>query len=395
MHIIVERPYKSDQLLAQRVIEYGEGGPVVRRLGFSSDNFSIPHLEVWDSFLPLMHITRNGGPLYNRGIDHADVEFGFPVPQQVADFFIRRAQSFGLSIEIHADTTPMVFERQTSGVAVFFGGGKDSRLLLGTLNEVGRRPRVVAAWGQRYAADIPYALTVEPHYFAMPNRLIPGLMLLPSIVYHGSALSEIHIERPWQQYYDISAWQPLRETSKMFASLGLDISIRAPQSIVPTNIVQKMLTERYPTLQRHQVSVNSQVGSTKNLHVSLAKRYHGIDHADHCSEELLGKLLRRFVRDQLSAGDDVFGYRACSEVSMREMRCIILRLHTRGHLPDVGLDIPEAWDASWIDYLHPYVNPTVEGELLALYGNHADDFDLDRAEELPTGLRAHLERSAT
>ncbi len=49
------------------------------RCGFTARNFEIQHSELWDSVVPLLHLTRNGGPLfktdYSRAISLVKIRF--------------------------------------------------------------------------------------------------------------------------------------------------------------------------------------------------------------------------------------------------------------------------------------------------------------------------------
>lgn len=364
--------------------------PALTRFGVNNANFEIPHHEVWDSFLPLMYLSRNGGPLFRKAITRAQVRADFPLHATVVDFFARRARRFGLELQVNGPCYERAYDIPTRGEALLFGGGKDSRLLLGCLREVGIAPRVVSAEGGQYASDIADALTFETLDHSMANRIVPALMLLPSRVWYGSGLGEVHFHQPWQQYFDIAAPPALLETSTMLKSLGLDITIEAPQNVLPYNLTQMMLARRYPALFAGQVSVVPHKASDKNLHVTLLKLYHGISADDHCGAELFATMLTKFVQQSADPDRIQFGYRANREIIEREMRAIISRLHNRGELQvPLAVDLPETWQAPWIDFIHAYIHPGLDNSFMNIYSEYADIWPRG-APGLPVGLRPYL-----
>jgi len=326
-----------------------------------------------------MWITRNGGPLFNKGLSSASITSEYPLHADIARFFVNRGRNFGLSVDILSSTFERTYEIATSGEVLLFGGGKDSRLLLGSLLETERRVRPIGANGREWGGDLEDLLYYEAPNSSMPNRIVPGIMLRPSIIYHGSGLGEVHLTSPWQQYYDISSPIALKETSDLFATIGWDIKFQAPQSVLPYNITQNILAERYPSLYRNQKSVRRNGMSDKNLHISLIKKYHGISHESHCDMNTFKALLERFVSrslgQELAAEGKRFGYLGHREVIELEMRTLISRLSKKGYLEDMSPSLPiDQWDADWIDYIHLYVNPSVDSDLLAIYRDYADVF---------------------
>lgn len=390
MKIQIARPVKTETRceFSMQVSVAGDSREV--RTGFESRNFAIPHHEVWDAILPLMFVTRNGGPVFNRHDGPVRVALEYPVPRLAAEFFEDRARDFGLDIEITSPRVDVTYDLKTSGEMVLFGGGKDSRLLLGSLRELGRDPAVACAEGATYARDIEGARVYDTIGFAMPARMVPGMMLLPRIIHHGSGLGEIHQRTPWQQYFDISAPPALARTNRFLAAIGIDTQFVAPQCILPYNLVQAILARRYPELYAGQVSISPGSKDKKNLHVSLLKRYHGLSHDSHCDEPLFRRLLDRFLARNTS-GESPFEYRESYEVIAREMRAILYRLQARGDLGWLAAPVPAAWDAGWIDTIHTYAYPGVDPDLLAIYRNHARDFDVADKATLPAGLAAYLE----
>lgn len=371
-------------------ITYPDGTVKAVEIGIKDSNFDIPHHEMWDSFFPLMYLSRNGGPLYGKSVTCARVRAAYPLHRAVVDFFVSRARRFGLDIRIESATFDRHYDETSTGDLVLFGGGKDSRLLLGTLREIGADPKVICARGDRYASDLPDTLTYAVPNFSMPARIVPGLMLKPRNLYHGSGLGEVHINQPWQQYFDISAQSALDDMSNLLRNLGFDINLQAPQSILPYNLVQKILSLRYPALAAGQVSVMPQEVSEKNLHVALLKIYHGINADSHCERELLDKMLVKFVVDALGEGADDFGLNRHREVIHREMRAIIFRLHRQGRIELPAQLCPLAgWDEPWIDFIHEYCNPAVPDALMAIYREYAQSWPAYRV-GLPSCLAAYL-----
>ena len=389
MEVRIHAPLKTDTTYAVplTIMERGKP-PAAAHIGFKTRNFTLQHLELWDSFLPLMWVTRNGGPLFGTDGAQAVVRADFPLNAAVVAFFEQRARNFGIGIDVDSRTVTQTFEVKTSGTAVLFGGGKDSRVLLGSLRELGQAPVVVSGAGAHYARDIPDALVFDLYDIAMPNRMLPAFMLGFKDVYHGSGLGEVHISKPWwQQYYDISAPGPVGDTNRLLQSLGVDLTVHVPQCILPYNLVQLILARRYPDLYRGQISVRPEERSEKNLHVALLQRYHGLPHSDHCSDGLLQTLARRFIAKQTKAPGD-FGFHGNREIIQREMRAMLFRLHQRGDSMLAGIGSPAEWDAPWIDHIHTYCHPHVDRQLLNLYREFADDWAGD-PERLPRSLAEH------
>jgi len=365
-------------------------GPVQSKIGIKETNFDIPHHVFWDSFLPLMFLSRNGGPLFNKPVPRGRIRADFPLEAGVARFFIQRARQMGVEMEIDSPLVDRVHDdAPTGGDVLLFGGGKDSRLLLGTLREVGLSPRVISARGTLYATDIPGCLCFETLNFSMPNRIVPALMLRPQNLYYGGGFPEVHLHHPWQQHYDISAYAALRATSDLLKSAGFDITLHAPQNVLPHNLTQRILADRYPDLHAGQISVEPHQASDKNLHVSLLRRYHGLPTGHHCNPELFGQMLEGFMTHALSDAPQ-FGFQNNREAVEREMRSIIFRLHSQGRISlPAGLAPPADWDAPWIDFIHPHGNPDTASRLMEIYRCHADDWPAE-ALGLPACLQPYI-----
>ena len=392
LHIHIGKPQRGDDFYhLPLTITAPDGSKNIEHVGLQNANFKVRHHEAWDSYLPLMYITRNGGPLFGTQYSRAVVQADFPLHAAIAAFFQARASRFGLNIEIASSTFERVYDERTQGDMVLFGGGKDSRLLLGTLREIGGEPAVISARGSSYAADIPQALTYDASNFAMPARIVPALMLNPRNVYHGSGLGEVHLNQPWQQYFDISANAALLETSRLLQSIGFDITIHAPQSTLPYNLVQKILSVRYPELAAGQISVTPYRASEKNLHVCLLKDYHGIDFSDHSTSEMYASMTTNFVKKSMKQGDEIFGLYRNREIINREMRTIIRRQYADGTSPlSTKLEPPIEWDEPWIDFIHSYCNPDLSPALLEIFSIYAECWDLGMP-GLPAGLAAYAD----
>jgi hypothetical protein len=391
LDICIARPEKTETRYCIPITVTDPDGRVRQhKIGLHDSNFVIPHHEIWDSFLPLMWLSRNGGPLFNKPITCARVRAEYPLHSRIARFFEARATAFGLRMQVDGPEFERSYDVRTQGEMLLFGGGKDSRLLLGALREIGRDPGIISARGGEYARDLPEALCFEPLNFSMPNRIVPALMLCPRIVYQGCGLGEVHHHSPWQQHFDISAPEALRATSELLQSLGFDITLTGPQGVLPYNVTQNILLRRYPALAAGQISVTPHKASDKNLQVTLLKRYHGFGAEDHCSAALFDQMLAPFVQKALDLSVPPFGHQANREMVEREMRAIIWRLYGRGELDLPAPLAPQAdWDAAWIEYIHAYRDPAVCTDLLGIYRQYADIWPVARAAELPDCLRVY------
>ncbi len=339
------------------------------RFGFESRDVAIAHHELWDAIYPLMFLTRNGGPLFHTRHESAVIRVAYPIPRLVRDFYVRRAADFGLAVTVEADTTDAVPPCPTEGHVLAFGGGKDSRLLLGVLREAGRSPRVVTA-GAANAADVPGAWVTTPLNGVLADRVMPALMARGRHFYFGSGLGEAHRETPWHQYFDWGSPRALGEFSRLLAAFGVRMALHAPAAMLPYNLIQRILFERYPELFAHQRSVEPEERTEKNLHVSLCEIHHGIPFHRHCSEGVFRELLDGFVRRQLAAPFD-FGYRNHRETIHREMRAIAFRHRDHALFAAVRTRLPGDWDGPWIDYVHAYVAPEAPAEFLEVYSRYA------------------------
>jgi hypothetical protein len=339
--------------------------------GFKAVNFNIQHSDIWDSVYPLMYLTRNGGPIYGK-YDAVTIEFKYAILGPVRDFYLRRAKEFGIEIDLVGPIYETKYDIPTSGHAVAFGGGKDSRLISGILDDIGYEHSLYSSMnlkGTNFAVDLDANISQPIGDFSLANRVIIALMSRCNKVYFGLGLGECGLNKPWLQYYDFSP-KPLKEFSRLLASLGVDIECIAPLSVLPYNIIQKILVEKYPGLYEGQLSVNPEEKSEKNLHVSLCKAYHGIDFKQHCSEELFRSLLSDFVQKHIENPND-FGFRNYREIFSKEMRCIIYNLREHSLFEGVRELIPSEWGGCWIDYIHSYAYPEIDPKFLAVLTEYA------------------------
>src|SRR5574338_513167 len=246
-------------------------------------------------------------------------------------------------------------------------------MLLGALRELGRAPRVVSA-GAENVPDLPDALVTRSLSGTLTERVIPALMACGRHFYVGSTLADAHRESPWPQALDWCAPDALAELSALFAAHDVDTQVHAPASVLPSNLVQRILYERYPALYRHQRSVPAGERSEKNLHVALCKLRHGIPFDDHCGDPLLADLVAGFVEQQ-TARPDHFDFRRCRLVVRREMRAILFAQRDDPRLARVRSKLPGAWHGPWIDYVHPYAAPDLDEGFLRIYREYADAVD--------------------
>ena len=95
--------------------------------------------------------------------------------------------------------------------------------------------------------------------------------------------------------------------------------------MLPYNLIQRILAERFPCLGAFQQSVEPNEMTEKNLHVSLCRLYHGLGIESNVSPAVFRELLRQFVNNQLNSPDD-FGFRDYRLPIRLEMRAILDRI---------------------------------------------------------------------
>lgn len=342
----------------------------IRTFGYISVNFEIRHLEVWDSLYPLMHLLRGGGPIFGSEYSKSHFVFTYPILKEVRNFYIERARDYGLNLTVEGTTFSRVYDVKTDGNAVAFGGGKDSRLVYGVLKEIGYEPVLYNANpGSDEVPDLEVK-RVETLQYGITNRIMPAFMSLSRRVFLGNGLGEAHLYHPWQEYYEWAGTDPMKRFSEMMSSLGIEMEVISPVAVLPYNIIQKILFERYPELYKFQYSVSPEDASEKNLHVSLLEFYHGIDFGKHCSEALFKRLLKGFVDEQV-ANPESYGYRRLREVIRNEMRSIIYRMREKPLFDEVKGVVPASWNGDWIDYIHTYIYPDIDSRILTIYTEYA------------------------
>lgn len=390
LFIKVEKPYKSDQEYSFSIGQ-SDGGQkqAIQKIGFCNTNFPIPHHPIWDSFYPLMFITRNGGPVFNTNYREVIVSFDYVTSEDVVSFFQNRAKNFGFELYVTTKTAEIHLDKKTSNDLVLFGGGKDSRLILGMLKEFGLDPIVCSAKGSHYAQDIPNALTYDTFNFAMPARIVPAMMLCPKNIFYGAGLGEVHETFPWHQFMDISTPNALKETSDLFMSVGANINFHTPASVLPYNLIQKILALRYPLLHKRQISVErnkpGNSGGHKLTLVVLCHLYHGLDYSNVADRDVFlhhgHNLLEKYKNDP----EKMLGFRRNYEIIIREI--IALMFETNKQNKVEKFDADWLWQEPWIDYVHPYQNPGLDTQFFELYSEYAQDLPISLYETIPESLK--------
>ncbi|MGE3518415.1 MAG: hypothetical protein AB7J63_05640 [Vicinamibacterales bacterium] len=358
-----------------KAVASGYGSPfrTTERFGFRAVNYRIQHAEVWDSIFPLYVLTRNHGPLYKKGFDAAVIRFRYPILEAVRQFYVRRAAKFGLSVEVQADTFERTYDIRGRGHVISFGNGKESRLLLGLLRECGVQVRLCTGGAQDRAFDLDVEFS-ELLQGSPSERVFPGWMTGAAHYYYGSTLTEVHYTQPWHQYYDRSSPQGQAEFNALLHSLGVNLTAYCPLAVLPPNLVQKILSVRYPDLSARQRSVSPRSGSEKQLKLALIHLYHGLDMTAHCAPDLFRATLRRVVESMLARPDD-FGYHGSREFSRRETQALLWKVRDHPLVRDVRPQLRPEWDGRWIDHLHRYVHPAVQPEMLAILKEHSTEYD--------------------
>jgi hypothetical protein len=321
-----------------------------------------------------MFCTLHRGPFINTPYTRGIVRFRYPILEPVRDFYVQRAKDCGIDLVVEADTYEKQFDFPTGGTALSFGGGKESRLVLGMLREFGESPRIVTAFRQNKPPDIGNVRVVEPISGAWAERLMPSMMFGAADVYFGGGLGGASYHEPWHHYYSQLSPQSHGLLSELLQSLGERTSHHSPLCPAPANLIQKMLADRFPQLFDYQNSVPANAASAKNLQVSLLKLYHGIPFKRHCSEGLFRHLLHRFVIRKLHNAHD-FRPRNRREAVEREMMAIICRRRSHPLIRPLSGYIPAWWNASWIDHLHSYVNPGADPRFGEVFSEYASEYD--------------------
>lgn len=343
-----------------------------REFGFVATNFAIAHSSFWDTAYPLMHLTRQGGPLLDQGCDAARIVLRFAFDPAISNFFVHRAARFGIDLEVDGMTAIRADVRSpTCDSTLAFGGGKDSRLLLGLLREFDTNPAPFQS-GFPIGFDIADLKVTEPVSLGLADHVMPALMCAGQAFFFGSGLGEAHLSEPWHRHYDFGSPTALDELGTLCSSYGPVLRCQAPLSLLPYNLIQRILADRFPRLAKFQQSVEPNEESEKNLHVSLCKLYHGLDIKDNASPAVLRSLLDKFIEHQLANPND-FGFRDYRLPIRLEMRALLDRLRDHELIHHAASRIPESWAGDWIDHVHRYVDPHVDRQFLDVFHEYADD----------------------
>ncbi len=206
------------------------------------------------------------------------------------------------------------------------------------------------------------------------NRIVPSLMSQKKNIYLGGSLADVELVMPWHQSYDILSPTALKEFSLFLKAVGIDTNLYSPAGMLPHNIVQKILHDRYPEIYRFQYSTAKEDCSEKNLGVSLSKMYHGIDFRDYCSEKLFVELLKDFVQSQIT-NEKAYGLRNHRRVIRKEMCAIIYHMQDHPLFSEVRSQIPSSWKGRWIDFIHSYTVPDIDSRFMEVYNEYATDID--------------------
>ncbi|QFT58094.1 hypothetical protein FIU94_04600 [Sulfitobacter sp. THAF37] len=389
--VFVHKPRKTPDTYKFLANVSWEQGSEDYTFGFQDPAGAIKHHPIWDGLYPLLELTNIGGPVFGKFSGLVEFSFDFAVSDRVAAYFEAIGPQLGFDIRVTTERTELNFDTSLGGNIVTMGGGKDSRLMLGTLRELGLSPKIVSANSSRLIEGLQNVRSIETIGKRLTSRMLPAMMELPNNIYHGSGLGEAHLNRPLHRYSSYGSPFALKRLNALLKSLGTSTELHAPQSVLPYNITQRILSERYPDLYRGQYSTEKDAPKEKNLHISLIKAIHGIDYTDHCSTELFKSLVRRFVRANRKNEERQFGFRNNREVIVREMRHCIFLLSQRGHLPKQRLYIPQHWYEPWADKVHTYVNPQLNSKFLDIYLEYGQEFDrMNDAYQLPASLAALL-----
>jgi len=369
----------SDLTISRRIkhflVNKGYGNRTRIQFGFESQNFELNHSFLWDSIYPLMFLTRRGGPLFGNEDNRAEIFFEYPILENAKKFFERRASNFGIDVTIKGDLYENIFDSasESKSFVLPFSGGKDSSLVLGMLNELNKDPKLFMTVNSSASENPNYDLNKTKSMGEdLVSRLMPAIMSQESKVYFCGSMGEAYYYTPWAACYDVTAPQPLNDLADLISQYGNHKEFVSSLSVLPSNLIQKILFERYPDLFKAQFSVPEFKANKKNLHVSLCKIYHGIDFSDHCTDELFRKLLSSYVSKQLENPDE-HGFRNNNMPFNQEMRSIIYRMKNHLLFSDVKNKIPSSWDKEWIDYIHSYVNPNLDETFMKIFKEHASE----------------------
>jgi hypothetical protein len=342
---------------------YSQRGKLAK-FGFRMNRVDLPHGTVWDTLYPLLYLTRNGGPVFNKH-DQVGILFDYPVVDEVVETMKQRCRSQGIELQVSApDSVEPTFGAPVWDHVVGFGGGKESSLICGMARELGYSPMMLM--GSPRPSTPAKRWTWDDIRFFRPlnkgvsDRLVVQLMCGANL-YHGSCLDDSMRTTPWHQYFDIGSQEGWNQMNAMFDRLGMGRRVYTPLEPVPCAMVSTVLCERYPEVARLRKSVDLQSKGEKNMHVSLCEMMGGIDPSDHCSPELLRQLVGRFM-EKYEKGN--YGKRDARKLAMWGMLAMLH--HLRGHEILSGFEIPDSWKREFIHYGHFYKDtPDGFGHILA------------------------------
>ena len=313
-----------------------------------------------------------GGPLFGKSCD-AEIRFKYPVCGPIVDFFINRCRNgWAYDLMVSAprmlDASELEVPEPSRRATLAFSGGRDSRLLLGMLMEMGVNPVCVYHGNDLDpVAGVSELKTSWPVRGVLSEVLMPAFMQAGPFMYLGQGMDEaMYKPPPWRQYYDLASHFCLRDMSDLLASVGVQTKVLAPLTIAPRNVVQNMLHSRYPHLAAYQYSCKPFTKQNKNGRTSLYKLCNNISPWKECPLPLFKTIMIQLM-------DQDFSYPKFHPNSNFEARCVIHRLRSRPELSHVKPRIQDAWAGQWIDYLHTYINPTVDEGVLSIFKEYACD----------------------
>jgi hypothetical protein len=374
MRVIVHAPKKAADYYGF-ACEFGNRTPTI---GFRPVGWEIPHNTLWDSIAPLWFLTAFRGPFFkrwpalsNKAPQHPEahvVELAFPVHEAVAKFFERRAEAYGYKMTVEAVSSwSGTVQQPPTGCALALGGGKDSRCLLGMLRELGKDPAVfVDLQGLTRPHGLKSVMGHRGLWDSQVSRLLPALMHNPSELFIGCGSGEAEYMSPWQWCYEYSAWQPLAEFSDLLAECGMQTRLKAPLAATPYHLNQKILVQDYPDLYAFQDTAPDMSRTAKSMHVAICEIMHGGDPRVRCPKPLFKTLAKTWVNQQIGR----FAPPSAWQGFARELRALMYEVQSWPWMDCVRADIPASWEGDWIHYVHDYMDPDMDPEMLAIFHRH-------------------------
>lgn len=333
----------------------------LRHFGFKAD-FEIPHGSIWDTLYPLMWLTRNGGPVFNK-ISYVTLRFEYPIVAEVVKVMKARCKMQGIRLNVESPgVIEAAAEKPVFDCVVGFGGGKESSLNCGIARELGYSPRMMM--GSRVPATPAKRWDWDDMVFTIPinkgvsDRLLPQLMC-GKILYHGSCLDDTMKTSPWHQYYDIGCQESWDTMNAMFKSLGIERTVYTPLECLPCAQIPNILCKRYPEVAKKRLSVQAHHAGEKNMHVSLCEMMGGIDPTNHCRPDLLVELVGQFINKYNSEN---YGKRDARLLARDGMCAMLYHLREHEYLKSIRYKIKSAWKREFIHKGHFYKSVPKEWE---------------------------------